>query len=125
MEIFAKIAEQKIREALDEGVFDDLPGSGRPLNFEDDSFVPEDLRMAYRVLRNAGCVPPELALRREATGLTDLLAGLEDEQARLKIIRRIDLILLQINEMRKRPVNLEAFPGYEERFYDKLSGSSA
>ena len=54
------IAERKIAEAIANGDFDDLPGSGKPLELDDDSLVPEELRLAYRILRNAGFVPPEI-----------------------------------------------------------------
>ncbi len=54
------IAERKIAEAVERGDFDDLPGRGRPLAIEEDPLVPEDLRMAYRILKNAGYVPAEL-----------------------------------------------------------------
>ena len=57
--VIASIAEEKIREAQAEGAFDNLPGRGRPLQYEDDSGIPPDLRMAYKVLKNAGCLPPE------------------------------------------------------------------
>ena len=54
------IAEQKIAEAIANGDFDDLPGSGKPLALDDDSLVPEELRLAYRILKNAGFIPPEV-----------------------------------------------------------------
>jgi hypothetical protein len=58
------LVESRIREAQDRGEFDRLPGAGRPLPDEDLAGVPHELRVAYRVLRNAGCLPPEVdALR--------------------------------------------------------------
>lgn len=45
------LAEQKIAEAMARGEFDHLPGNGRPLQIEDLSSVPEDLRMAYKLLK--------------------------------------------------------------------------
>ena len=57
---FQRIIEKRIQEALDRGDFDDLPGRGKPMQIEDDSGVPEDLRLAYKVLKNADCLPPEL-----------------------------------------------------------------
>jgi hypothetical protein len=49
------IAERKIKEAIERGEFDDLPGAGRPLDLDDlDPSLPEELRLAYRVLKNAG-----------------------------------------------------------------------
>ena len=61
---FELIAGRKIEEALAQGEFDGLPGAGRPLDLDDDPLVPEELRMAHRVLRNAGFAPDE-ALARE------------------------------------------------------------
>ena len=46
------IAEKRIAEAMDKGEFDNLPGRGKPLEIEDLSAVPEDLRMAYKILKN-------------------------------------------------------------------------
>ena len=54
------IAEQRIAEAIANGDFDDLPGCGKPLELDDDSLLPEELRLAYRILKNAGFVPPEI-----------------------------------------------------------------
>ena len=54
------IAERKIAEATAKGEFDSLPGAGKPLNLEEDPLVPEDQRMANRILRNAGFVPREV-----------------------------------------------------------------
>ena len=55
-----QIAERKIAEAMARGELDDLPGAGRPLDLDDDKDVPEELRMAYRVLKNAGFAPEEV-----------------------------------------------------------------
>ena len=54
------IAEQRIAEAIAKGELDDLPGAGRPLALDDAAHVPEELRLGYRILKNAGYVPPEL-----------------------------------------------------------------
>ena len=56
------LAEQRIREAQERGEFDNLPGAGAPLALDDDALVPEELRAAYRILKNAGYVPPELEI---------------------------------------------------------------
>ena len=49
MDAISIIAEQRIREACERGDFDSLPGAGKPLELEDDSHIPEDLRMAYKL----------------------------------------------------------------------------
>ena len=58
--MFDQIAERKIAEAIARGELDDLPGAGQPLHLTDDALIPEDLRMAYRILKNAGFVPQEI-----------------------------------------------------------------
>lgn len=54
-----------IRQARESGAFDNLPGKGKPINWQDDSLVPEDQRMAQRVLRNNGFTLDFIALARE------------------------------------------------------------
>ena len=71
------IAEQKIREAVERGEFTDLPGEGRPLDLTADPLVPEDLRVAYRILKNAGFLPPQLEAQKEIRDLEQLIRGLE------------------------------------------------
>lgn len=65
-------AERHIAEAQAKGEFDNLVGSGEPLILDDDSHVPPELRAGYRLLKNAGCLPPELEHRREAIQLLDI-----------------------------------------------------
>ncbi|HXV49429.1 MAG TPA: DnaJ family domain-containing protein, partial [Candidatus Binatia bacterium] len=57
--LLERLAEQRILEAQRKGDFDNLPGKGKPLEIEDLSALPEDLRMAYHVLKNAHVLPPE------------------------------------------------------------------
>jgi hypothetical protein len=54
------LAERRIAEAIANGELDELPGKGRPLELDDDALVPEDQRVANRVLKNAGAAPPEV-----------------------------------------------------------------
>jgi hypothetical protein len=120
MDIFAKIAEQKIREAIENGEFDNLEGMGKPLDLSDGLWIPEDLRMGYRVLKNAGCLPIELEIRKEVMNLRDLISTIDENQERLKKIRELNFKLLKLNELRKRPINLENFPEYEDKIYRKM-----
>ncbi|MDA8175333.1 MAG: DUF1992 domain-containing protein [Nitrospiraceae bacterium] len=117
MDILQAIAERKIEEAARNGAFTGLPGAGKPVKFEDESFVPEDLRLAYRVLKNAGFVPPELELKKEIFNLSALLKSLDSESERIKKMRELDLKLAKLGVMLKRPVHLEE---YENRLYEKF-----
>ncbi len=93
----AAIVERKIAEAIARGEFDDLPGVGRPLNLENDPMVPEELRVANRILRNAGFVPPEIG---HLTEVNQLIAAIErseiatDESS--PSARRLRALLIQL-----------------------------
>ena len=122
MLLLEKIAEKKIREAIERGEFANLPGAGKPLRLEDDSMIPEDLRVAYKILKNAGCIPPELELRREIITLRDLLRSIENEDGKREKIRELNYKLLKLNIIAKRTVNLDDFPEYKDRIHKKLAG---
>jgi hypothetical protein len=120
MDIFYKIAERRIIEAIKNGEFDNLEGKGRPIKFVDEPFIPEDLRMAYKFLKNAGCIPPELEMRNEIVNLCSLINTIDDDKERLKKIRELNFKLLKLNLTRKAPLNFEDFPEYEGKLIDKL-----
>ncbi|WP_054940426.1 DnaJ family domain-containing protein [Paenibacillus ihuae] len=69
------LAEQRIQEAMRNGEFENLPGHGKPLELEDLSGVPEDLRMSFKIMKNAGILPEEIILRRECVTLEGLLSA--------------------------------------------------
>jgi len=121
MNVFSAIAEQRIREAIEKGEFENLEKSGRPLIFEDETWIPEDLRAAYRVLKNSGCIPPELEVRKEVLSLRELINTIDDDQERLRKIRELNFKLMKLGEMRRRPLHLDQLPEYEERIWRKLT----
>jgi hypothetical protein len=115
-DVLALIAERKIREAMEAGQFDDLPGKGRPIRREEGlCAVPEELRMGYRILRNAGCLPPELELHRELLTLKDLLRACTDETQRPALHRRLTRATLHYNVLAERNRANAAFGAYADR----------
>jgi hypothetical protein len=120
MEIFRRIAENRILEAQENGLFDDLPGKGRPLPLEDDSHVPPELRMAYKVLKMADCLPPELEVRKEIVRLQDLVASLPDEAEKLKHMRRLNFYVMKLSMMRKVSPLLEEHELYAPKIIERL-----
>lgn len=107
---------------MERGEFANLPGAGKPLRLEDDSMIPGDLRLAYKVLKNAGCIPPELELRKEIIALRDLLRIIEDEDGKREAVRKLNDRILRWNIMGKRMMNLDEFPEYKERILQTMSG---
>ncbi|OAQ19963.1 DUF1992 domain-containing protein [Thermosulfurimonas dismutans] len=117
--IFQRLAEERIREAIRKGEFDNLPGKGKPLKLEDLSLVPEELRLAYKVLKNAGFVPPEVQLQKEIRNLEDLLETLGDEEVekQYRVIKRLNFLIMQLNQFQRKSVLLEK----EQYYYQKVA----
>lgn len=92
-------AERHIADAQRKGEFESLHGAGERLVLDDDSHVPVELRAGYRLLKNAGCLPPELEQRKEAIQLLDLLKGLrQDDPQYQEVSRRLSLLELKLRQ---------------------------
>ncbi len=86
---FSRIAENRIREAMEQGEFENLPGSGKPLNLDEYFSAPEDLRMAYSILKNANCVPAEVELLNDVSRLERAIAETSDAAAKQELQRAL------------------------------------
>ena len=117
---FRKIIEQRIREAQENGEFDNLPGQGEPLDFEDEGHVPEDLRLAYKILKNADCLPPELELKKEIRQMEDLLESIPDEKEKYRLIKKINYKVMKLNIMGHKSPLLEERQIYYKKLIDKF-----
>jgi hypothetical protein len=115
------LAEERIQEAVREGEFDNLPGTGKPLKLEDESHIPQELRMSYKILKNSGCLPPELEERKEIQQAKDLLASLTEEQERFRQMEKLNLLIMKANMRRKRPIALEGQQVYFEKAVSRVS----
>ncbi|HCR3983568.1 TPA: DUF1992 domain-containing protein [Kluyvera ascorbata] len=113
-------AERHITDAQRRGEFDNLPGQGEPLVLDDDSAVPEELRSGYRLLKNAGCLPPELEQRKEAIALADILKGIRREDVRYQeLSRRLTLLELKLQQA---GINTDFLRGdYAEKLMQKIN----
>ena len=91
-------AEQKIAEAVSRGELDHLPGLGRPLALDYDPLMPEDLRVAYRILKNGGFVPAEVQTFNEIAQLERFVAADagSDAAARTKALRKLALLRTRV-----------------------------
>ncbi len=119
MNLFEILAEQKIQEAIERGEFDALPGEGKPLELDDDPLVPEDLRAAYRVLKNAGFVPPEVELHNEIRAIEHLLESMPEGERRSRALRKLQLLNLRLAESGARG-GVRVPPEYYWKVLDKL-----
>ena len=115
-EFIHKIAEERIQESEKRGELQNLEGGGKPIVYEDDSMIPEDLRMAYKILKNSGHLPPELQAERDIRNAMDLVEHLSDEREKYKQIQKVNFMIKQLNMKRRRPVMFEK----QEVYYDKI-----
>jgi hypothetical protein len=106
------LVERHIREAMEAGVFDDLPHRGERLPLEDDS-AAGDRAMAHRLLRNAGMAPPWIESDKEARRLLAELEAVIERAVRVSPLSRdrvrtsVTLIVADANRAIDR-VNAEA-----------------
>ena len=120
MSYFWRIAEERILEAQRAGAFDDLPGKGKPLKLEDLSWVPEDLRIGYMVLKNAHVLPPEAELLKDIHTLEDLLKHVEDDGARRALAKSIQWKMIRLDMLKRRSMSLTSVRNYSRKLVDKL-----
>ena len=120
MSLFATLAEQKILEAIRRGDLDNLPLKGQPLPREEFGDVPEELRLGFKILKNAGFLPEELQLNREILTLKDLLAGCEDQEERQQLKKRLTTKALHFNILMEKNRQKSAFHRYADRISSKL-----
>ena len=109
-----EIAEVRIREALQRGELDDLPGQGKPMRMDDLPFVPQELRVGYRILKNAGFLPEEMTIRREIRDVEALLCQAQTGNERSAAAKRLRLLLSRLEARRAGDLRLQ------EAYYQNL-----
>jgi len=123
MDKFYNISEDRIRKAYENGEFDNLPGKGKPLPKDKLEGIPNDLKMAYRVLQNAGFSPEEMDAKKELMTIEDLIRHSEDELEIEELRRKLSEKLLKYNSLlsKKRiKTNSSVFKRYEQKIEKKF-----
>ena len=99
---FEKLMEEKIREAMANGEFDNLPGMGRPVNLEAYFATPEHVRIGYSILKSAGFVPEEVELLKEIQRLKTELGQCADETGKARVNAALNETVLKFNLLMDR-----------------------
>jgi len=113
---FTRIAEQRIAKAIEEGTLKTDGWKDKPLPLDNDRFVPDDMKMAYKMLKNAGYVPPEVETRKEIGKLEDLIAKTEDSHLRLKQMKKLEVLMMKIEAQRAKPSSI----AHDDEYYRKI-----
>lgn len=120
MDILATIAERKISKAIRRGDLDNLALKGQPIRVEDLSDIPEELRMGYKILKNAGILPAELQLNREILTLKDLLESCRDTEERKELKKKLTARQLHYDILMEKNFSSATYHRYEARMREKL-----
>ena len=120
---FSRITDDKIRKAYEDGEFEQLPGYGKKLELEDLSNVPPELRMAYKIMKNAGMAEEE-QVRSEIQYIEDLIDkahdSLEEDRLRVRLNEKL-FRFNQLMEKKKQESNSAVFKNYQNKIHDKFS----
>ena len=122
MFLIDEIAEARITEAVRRGDLDNLPGAGKPLKLDIDLHIPEELRVAFRILKNVGCIPPELVLRREISQVEQLLSGVEGHTEKNRILKKLNYLKAKLSFYRGTDTDLCLEAEYYEKLRRKFDG---
>ena len=99
---FERIVEALIKEAMERGEFDNLPGKGKPIDLSEYFETPEEVRMANSVLKSAGMTSREVDLLKEIAELKQLLAAVLDEKKKQEIQKKIQQKQVEFSLMMER-----------------------
>lgn len=115
-----RIAEQRIKQAIEDGSLTFEKFKNKPLVLEDDHFVPDDLKMAYKMLKNSGYLPPEIEEKKEIQKIEDLIARTEDEHVRLKQMKKLNVMLMKVDARRTKPLNIAVQDEYYRKIVERV-----
>lgn len=121
MDSLARIAEQKILEAMKTRDFTSEKWKNKPLPLENDHNIPDDLKMAYKILKNSGYLPPEIEEKKEVQRLEQLIAATEDEHERLRQMKKLNLLLMKIDAKRLTPSSIAQQDDYYRKVVERIS----
>jgi hypothetical protein len=122
---FNKIVEERIRKAQKRGEFKNLEGSGKPLDLLEDQMVAEELRLAYKILKNADCLPPEIELKKEIQQTEELLSGMGETAEKFCTMKKLNFLIMKLNTLRNTSIEFEAPRKYSDKMIGKLESSTS
>ncbi len=121
---FEKIVEERIQAAQRKGDFDNLPDSGKPLVLTDDRFVSEELRLSFKILKNADCLPPEIELKKQIVHIESLLDDMPETEEAYRLMKKLNYLVLKLNSIRQGQVAFEMPQHYHEKLVQRFGNSS-
>ncbi|MCB2180991.1 MAG: DUF1992 domain-containing protein [Desulfobulbaceae bacterium] len=122
MNPLSRIAERKISQAIEDGSLRFDKWKDKPLPEDDnDHLVPDDLKIAYKMLKNSGFLPPEIEAKKEIQRIEELIAHTEDVHVRLKQMKKLHVLLMKVDGGREKRMHLEAQADYYRKVVERIS----
>ena len=121
---FTRIVEERIRTAQRNGEFENLAGSGKPLTLAEDRHIAEDLRLSYKILKNADCLPPEVGLKKEIERTEELLRGMQETAEKYRILKKLNFLIMKLNSTSNSSIEFEVPQRYSARLVDRFESGN-
>ena len=103
---FEKSVDEKIKEAITRGEFDNLPGKGKPLDLDAYFATPAHLRMGYSFLKSADIIPKEIELLRQIESLQKSLesstTNIEQKALRQRLSEKLTNLNIMMEHKRQK-----------------------
>jgi hypothetical protein len=117
---FTKIVEERIRKAQRKGEFNNLAGAGRPLALEEDRHIAPELRLSYKILKNADCLPPEIELKKEIERTEELLGGMAETAEKYRTLKKLNFLIMKLNATRNSSIEFEVPQRYSASLVNRF-----
>ena len=103
---FQKNVDEKIKEAIERGEFDNLPGKGKPLDLAAYFATPEHLRMGYSILKSAEIIPEEMELLGQIEdlkkSLNSSITQIEKKALRQQLSEKLTNLTIRMEHNKKK-----------------------
>ncbi|MBD1379591.1 DnaJ family domain-containing protein [Metabacillus arenae] len=122
MDLFTILSEDKIKTAIKDGEFKNLPGLGKYFELEDLSHIPEELRVGYKMMKNAGMINEADNLKKEINTIEKLMDACNDEAESSRLKQELTEKSLKLDRLfkKRKALNTPASAFYKEKIYNKL-----
>ena len=97
----------------------------KPLDLTDDQHIPEDLRLAYKILKNGDCLPPEIELKKEIQTTHDLLADMPDTAERYRVLQKLNFLIMKLNTTRNGDTRFDMPQHYTTALVERMASGTS
>jgi len=119
---FERIAEDRILTAINNGFFDNIEGKGKPFK-QENKYIPDDLRLAYKILKNANYLPPEIELKKEIHRTEDLLSNMPETHEKFNLMKKLNYLIMKYNILSNKSFNSDLPQCYNDKIIQKFENS--